>query len=192
MSGWPLRRIVADKRLWVVPLALLAVVDLVLLGVVLGPLAARVRGLETRADTAALAAANAQRDLDAARELSTGTQRAAGDVERFYTEILPADQASARRLTFLRLAQVARDAGLDFDRRAFTQAQERDGRLVRVDQTLVVRGRYDALREFLHAVEAGDDFVVVRSITVARADDGSGELEASLGVSTYYRADDGR
>ncbi len=192
MSGWPFRRIASDKRLWVAPLAILAVIDLVLIGLVLGPLAARVRGLETRANAATVAAAAAQRELDAARALSTGTQQAAGDLERFYTEILPADQASARRLTFLHLGQLAHTSGLDYDRRAFTQAQERDGRLIRVDQTLVVRGRYDALREFLHAVEAGDDFVVVRSINVARADDATGELEAALAVSTYYRAADGR
>lgn len=192
MSAWPLQRIAADKRLWVAPLAVLGVVVLVLIGLVLGPLAARVRGLESRAHAAVVASATAQRELDQARALSVGQVQAAGDIERFYTDILPADQASARRLTLLRLAQIARASGLDYDRRAFAHEQDRDGRLVRVDQTLVVRGRYDALREFLHAVEAGDDFVVVRSITVAPAGETPGELEAALGISTYYRAPDGQ
>lgn len=192
MNTWPVRRIAADKRLWVLPLAVLGLLDLVMIGLVLGPLAARVRGLENRATAAVRSSEAAQRELEQARALGTGKSQAEADIERFYSEVLPFDQASARRLTFLRLGRLARESGLDFDRRAFTQDQQRDARLVRVDQAMIVVGRYDALRRFLHAVEAGDDFVIVRSINVARAGETPGELEATLGISTYYRPRDGR
>ncbi len=188
----PLSRVLTDKRLVMVPLVVLALVNLVMLGLVLGPLGARVGTLDTRAAAAAQAAADAQRELDDARALSTGKSRATEDLQRFYQDVLPEDQASARRLTFLSLARVARDAGLDFDRRAFTQDRPKDGHLVRADISMVVRGRYDQLRRFMHAVESGDDFVVIRSLTVAQGSDVPGMLEATLNISTYYRAPDGR
>jgi Tfp pilus assembly protein PilO len=188
----PLTRVLADKRLVVVPLAVLALANLVMLGLVLGPLGARVRTLEARAAAATQGAAAAQRDLEQARALASGKSQATTDLQTFYNEVLPADQAGARRVTFLRMAQVARDAGLDFDRRAFAQEQPRGANLVRVDLSMVVTGRYSQLRRFFHAVESGPDFVVIRSVNVGQAGDTPGELEATLELSTYYyRASDG-
>ena len=188
----PLSRIFADTRLAAVPLAILAVANLVMLGLVLGPLAGRVQTLEQRATTAALDAQAAQRDLDQARALAVGKTRATDDLQTFYTQVLPVGQSEARRLTFLRLAQVARGAGLDYDRRSFAQESERDARLIRMDMAMVVRGRYDQLRRFFHDVEAGEDFVVIRGVTVGQKSETPGELEATLQISTFYKAPDGR
>ena len=185
-------RVMTDKRLVLVPIVVLALVNLVMLGLVLGPLGGRVGTLEARATAATIAAADAQRELDQARALSTGKSQATDDLQQFYTDVLPEDQASARRLTFLRLAQLARGAGLDFDRRAFTQDQQQDAHLVRADLSMVVRGRYPELRRFMHAVESGDDFVVIRGLTVTQSSDTPGVLDATLSISTYYRAPDGR
>lgn len=188
----PVSRILTDKRFVVAPLALLAVVNLVMLGLVLGPLASRVQTLEARASNATVSAVAAQRELEQARALATGKTQAGEDLQTFYQDVLPPDQSSARRLTFSRLAQLARGAGLDFDRRAFAQEQEKDARLVRVDMSMVVRGRYSQLRQFFHAVEAGEDFVVLRSVNVGQATDTPGVIEATLDISTYYKAPDGR
>lgn len=187
----PMRRVLTDKRLVVVPLALLALVNLVMLGLVLGPLGGRVRTLEARAAAAMQGAAEAQRDLDQARALATGKSQATTDLQTFYDQVLPTDQAAARRVTFLRMAQVARDAGLDFDRRAFAQEHPKGAQLVRVDLSMVVQGRYAQLRRFFHAVESGQEFVVIRSVNVGQAGDTPGLLEATLELSTYYRAPDG-
>lgn len=185
-------RVFSDKRLVLIPLVALALANVVMLGLVLGPLGGRVGTLEDRATAASTAAATAERELDDARALATGKVQATDDLQRFYRDVLPADQASARRLTFLRLAQVARGAGLDFDRRAFTQDHQRDAHLVRADLSMIVRGRYDQLRRFMYDVEAGDDFVVIRSLTVINSGDIPGDLEATLSLSTYYKADDGQ
>lgn len=185
-------RVLSEKRLVVVPLVVLALVNLVMLGLVLGPLGGRVGTLEARATAATIAAADAQREQDEARALSTGKSQATDDLQQFYSDVLPEDQASARRLTFLQLAQLARGAGLDFDRRAFTQDRPKDAHLIRADLSMVVRGRYPELRRFMHAVEAGDDFVVIRGLTVSQSTDTPGMLEATLSISTYYRAADGR
>lgn len=187
----PVRRVLTDKRLVVVPLALLAVVNIVMLGLVLGPLGGRVRTLEARAAAATQGAAAASRDLAQARALATGKLQATTDLQTFYDQVLPTDQAAARRVTFLRMAQMARDAGLDFDRRAFAQEQPKGAHLVRVDLAMIVRGRYAQLRRFFHAVESGQDFVVLRSVNVGQATDTPGLLEATLELSTYYRAPDG-
>jgi Tfp pilus assembly protein PilO len=186
-----LQRVVSDKRLVVVPLAVLALVNVVMLGLVLGPLGGRVRTLEARSAAATVAAAAAQRDLEQARGLATGKTQATTDLQTFYDQVLPGDQAAARRVTFLRMAQVAREAGLDFDRRAFAQEQPKGAHLVRVDLSMVVRGRYANLRRFFHAVESGREFVVIRSVNVGQATDTPGVLEATLALSTYYKAPDG-
>lgn len=188
----PLSRVFADTRLVAVPLAVLALANLLMLGLVLGPLAGRVGTLDGRATAAALDAQAAQRDLEQARALAVGKMRATEDLQRFYGEVLPGDQAAARRLTFLGVARIAREAGLDFDRRAFSQEADRDAGLIRMDMAMAVRGGYDQLRRFFHEVEAGDDFVVVRSVTVGQKSETPGELEATLEISTFYKAPDGR
>ena len=187
-----MQRLFNDKRWVVIPLALLAAANVVMLGLVLGPLASRVRTLDARAVAAAQDAIAAEADLQQARALASGKGQAQADLQTFYTNVLPPDQASARRLTFLRLAAVARDAGLDFDRRAFTQERSKDARLIRVDLAMEVRGRYDELRQFVHDIESGDDFVVITSVNVGQVDETPGLLQATFGISTYYKAPDGR
>ncbi len=188
----PARRLFADKRLILVPMTVLAIVNLVMLGLVIGPLAARVRTLESRATAATAAVATAERDLQTARALASGKSKAATDLELFYREVLPADHVEARRLTYLRLAELARASNLEFDRRSFAQDHPRDARLTRVDLSMTVLGSYRDLREFLHAAETGEDFVVIRGLTVARKDLRSNQLEATLDLSTYYGPGDGR
>jgi Tfp pilus assembly protein PilO len=187
----PFARIVSDKRLVLVPLVILAIANLVMLALVIGPLASRVETLEARATTSALAVTAAERDVQTARALATGKSQAVTDLAVFYREVLPPDHPQARRLTYLRLAQLARTANLDFDRRTFAEDQPRDARLTRVDMTMTVAGTYRDLRRFLHAVETGEDFVVIRGIAVARRDEGQGLLDASLDLSTYYGPADG-
>lgn len=185
-------RILADKRTIVIPLVIVALTNLVALALVLGPLRLRVQTLTERATTAALGATNARRELVEARQTATGSTQAARDLQRFYREILPVDQPSARRVTFLHLAQLARDANLTYDRRAFSQEPVDDGVLTRMDLDMSVLGSYRDLRRFLYALETDESFVVIRRVSVARADDPGEPLEATLALSTYFRSGDGR
>ena len=189
----PTARILADRRLIVSALALLAALNLVGLGLVVGPMRARVNSLNQRATTASLAASNAARDLAEARATSEGSVTAVKDLQRFYTEILPGSQPAARQITFVRLARLAREANLSYDHRTFGQdPPERDGVLSRATLTMSVFGSYRDLRQFLYVLETGEDFVVIKEVRVAQADDPQEPLEAALTLSTYYRAPDGR
>lgn len=189
----PTARILADRRLLVLTLGVLGLANLIGLGLVIGPMRARVQGLTQRASVAALASATAARDLAAARATSKGSAVAVKDLARFHDEILPVSQPAARQITFVRLAQLAREHNLTYERRAFAQdALERESTLTRATLTMSVLGSYRDLRQFLYALETGEDFVVIRELRVAQADDPGEPLEAALTLSTYYKAGDGR
>ena len=189
----PTARVLADRRLIVSALALLGVLNLIGLGLVVGPMRARVHSLNQRATVASLAASTAARDLAEAKATSAGSVTAVKDLQRFYSEILPGTQPAARQITFVRLAQLARESNLTYDHRTFGQdPPDRDGVLARATMTMSVFGTYRDLRQFLHVLETGEDFVVIREVRVAQSDDPNEPLEAALTLSTYFKASDGR
>ena len=49
----------------------------------------------------------ARRDFAAARATVTGKGQADQELEKFYTDVLPPDVSGARRITFLRIEQLA-------------------------------------------------------------------------------------
>jgi hypothetical protein len=189
----PTARIMADRRLLVTALAVLAILNVIGLALVFGPLRSRVQTLTQRATAASLGATTAARELAAARQTASGSQRAASDLQEFYTKVLPAGQPAARQITFVRLAQLARDANLSYDRRTFSQEKpDTHAVLTRATLTMSVYGSYRDLRQFLYRLETGDDFVVIRGVGVAQSDDPKEPLEAALTLSTYFKATDGR
>ncbi len=189
----PVARVLADRRLLVSVVALLGVANLVGLALVVGPMRLRVQGLTARATSASLAASLAARDLQAARATAAGSVTAVDDLRRFYGDILPASQPAARQITFVRLAQLAQDANLTYDHRSFEQeTPDKEAVLTRATMTASVFGRYRDLRDFLYALETGDDFVVIREVRVVQPEDMGKSLEAALTLSTYYKASDGR
>ncbi len=189
----PTARILADRRLLVSVLGLLAVVNVVGLAIVFGPLRSRVHTLTTRATAASLAASTAARELATARQTATGSERAATDLQRFYAEILPANQPAARQVTYVRLAQIARESNLEYEQRTFSQDEpEREGVLSRATLTMDVFGTYRDLRRFIHRLETGDEFVVIRQLSVRQGDAAGDPLQAALTLSTYFKASDGR
>lgn len=186
-------RILADRRLLVSVIAVLALVNFVGLAVVVGPIRSRVQALTARATVASLAVSTATRELADARKTTAGSVQAVTDLQRFYTEILPAGQPAARQVTLVRLAQLARESNLSYDRRAFNQEDpEKDAVLTRATLTMSVFGNYRSLRQFLHKIETGPEFVVVREVGVVRSDDQREPLEAALTLSTYFKAGNGQ
>jgi Tfp pilus assembly protein PilO len=189
----PTSRVLADHRVLVSVLAVLGVVNLVGLGLVVGPMRSRVQTLTQRATVASLAASTAARDLAAARQTSAGTEQAVSDLQRFHAEVLPVSQAAARQVTLVRLAQLAREAGLSYDHRTFDQeAPDKEGVLTRATLTMSVFGSYRSLRRFLYTLETGPDFVVIREVGVVQSDEPNEPLEAALTLSTFFKARDDR
>lgn len=181
-----LQRIIEEHRRYVVPLAILGAINLLVLMLVLFPLSSRVRAAADRAAGATARREAAHLQEQTARRTLEGKRQATGELQRFYTEILPVDQSQARRVTYLRLAQMASQAGLRYERRSFTPEEERDSRLRRLDLTMVLEGEYPNIRRFIHALETSPEFIVIRDVSLAQREGRDASLTLTLDLSTYY------
>ena len=124
------RRVFAEKRRYIYPLAGALLLNAVLLVAVVLPLSRKVQGGEASAQQAAKALAAAKADYNAARATVTGKDAADAELKKFYGEILPVDQSEARRVVF-KLQELAHKASLNAGR-ARTQPVGQQ-RLVDVD-----------------------------------------------------------
>ena len=185
-----LRRIVSEHRRLVYPLVGALVINVLVYAIVVYPLAQRVANIEQRDRAAELEMAAATQELTRARGIMTGKDRAAKELETFYTDVLPRNLAGARRLTSLRLQQLAQQAGL----RAQSTGISESG-TVQADtlQALQIRmaltGSYPALRAFIYQLEVSPEFVVIDNVQLAEDVGGDGELRITMTLSTYYRSE---
>jgi hypothetical protein len=186
MIDW--RRVLQEKRSWLLPLAVAAVVNVGVYLIVVYPLVARTASVEARALAAATSAARAHTEFRAAEATRTGRARADEQLTRFYTEILPRDQTGARRITYLRLAKLAEEANLDYARRNFSAKRERDSQLEHLDGTMNLTGEYRDVRRFIHTLETAPEFVVIKDVSLAQGEKQDAPLQLTLQLATYYRA----
>ena len=188
----PLRRVVADFRLWLIVLGVMGVLAAIAYGIFVYPLRSRVEAAERRSATAASALQAASQQELAVKRLVAGKAQAARDLGRFYADVLPPDRASARRVAYVRLAQIAERANLDSTRRTVTVERDRDAHLERMDVSMSLRGEYADIRRFIHDIETSRDFVVIRALEVAQRDSGDVDLEVAVRLSTFYKVPDGQ
>ena len=180
------RRVIGEHRRVVVPLAVALGVNVVLYGAVVYPLAQRVANIEQRDHNAEEQLLAAQRDHAQAAGTLSGKDRAATELATFYKEVLPSDLAGARRLTHLRLAQLARESNLKFLRATFEPVLERNRTLTRLKIEMVLSGSYADMRAFIHQLETSAEFVVIDNVELGEGAEG-GPLSVTLQLSTYYR-----
>ena len=135
----------------------------VLAGVVL-PLSASAEAAEQRAAEAAATFGGGQGRTARREPPATGRRRRPPISERFYGEVLPADVAAARRLTHLKLSQMARDHGVSFQRSSSSPEQVRDSVARAPPRQLRARGGYDDIRAFIYDVETAPDFLVIENV----------------------------
>jgi hypothetical protein len=180
-------RIFAEKRRLILPIAIAAIVNLAVYAIVIYPRTSSAGMLEQRAQQAAVARARAAADLRDAEAMQTGQNRAAQQLARFYDEVLPQGQEGARRITYRRLAALADESNLDYDRRMMAINKDRESALEQMDMTMVLEGEYRDVRRFIHALETAPEFVVIDSIGLVQ-----GEKDAPLTLTvkllTYYKA----
>lgn len=178
-----------NRRLAIVVLAGLALNVLLYAGVVY-PLSARERGIEEKESTAARELAAAQQQDAEARGLVAGRDRTDAALKSFYKDVLPANLARARSITYLRLAQLAEEHNLVPGRRAFEDPKETPdgGTLARLRSTMLLEGDYEDIRRFIYEVESNPDFIVIDSVSIAQGGDPGSPLTLTLGLSTYFRA----
>jgi Tfp pilus assembly protein PilO len=182
------RRIASEHRRFLAPLLIALVVNVIVYALFVYPLSQAVGSIEQREAAATRELEAARKEHAAADGTLSGKDRAARELERFYTEVLPHDLSSARRLTHLRLPQLASGLGLVYDRASSAEPQRgRDSVLTRFQTTVEIAGRYSDIRTFIHQLETAPEFVVIDTVELAEEDEESGRLNLTLGLSTYYR-----
>ncbi|MGH9350018.1 MAG: type 4a pilus biogenesis protein PilO [Vicinamibacterales bacterium] len=180
------RRVLAEHRRVILPLAALLVVNVLVYAAGVYPLAQRVANIEERDRAAEQGLAQARREHDAARGALTGKERATVELATFYTDVLPTDLPGARRLTYLRLAQLAREAGLKLKTSTMGPRSERASTLERLQIAIALEGSYDAVRAFLYQLDTAPEFVVIDDVSLADQVGDQNALQLSMQLSTYY------
>lgn len=181
------KRILVEKRVWLIPLALGVIANIAVYLLVVYPLAVKSAGAEDRATAATLALQAAERDLDGARNLVAGKTRAEQELSTFYDKVLPSDLPSARRLTYVTLPSVARKSNVTFvDRKLDVEPIKKDAQLGVLRIEAQWRGDYESLRRFIYELESAPAFVIIDNVTLAQSEPGK-PLALTLKLSTYYR-----
>lgn len=184
----PLSRVARDYRLWLILLVIGFTANLAALILVVLPLSASAEAASARAGRAAQTLAEAGAELKAAEQTRDGSAQAARDLDRFYTEILPTDVGAARRLTHLKLSQMARERNVTFQRSAASSELLRDSTLERLRVSYALAGDYDDIRALIYDIETAPDFIVVENVFLSEGGDEQAPLTLTLELSTYYRA----
>jgi len=183
-----IRRIFGEWRAVVVPVTAALALNVGAYALVIYPLRLRVSATEQRKLAADRQLAAAQRDYAAARAMLTSKDRADVELRTFYGQVLPEDLAGARRITYARLAQLAKDADLQYERRSYEPNANYDGALQKVKITMVLEGEYRNIRRFIHALETAPEFVVMEDVALTEGTEPDAPLTLTLQLATYFRA----
>jgi Tfp pilus assembly protein PilO len=181
------QRVFTEYRRIVVVLAVLALVNVGVFALGVYPMTARRSALERRANQARTARVTAQKDLASAKAMVSSEGRAQGELKTFYQDVLPTSLAGARRITYARLAQLARDASLRYERRSYEPDTQYKGALRRLRITMVLEGEYGDVRRFIHAVESAPEFIVIENVSLSESNQPNAPLTLTLVLATYYR-----
>lgn len=187
----PVSRVVGDHRRWLMPLGIVLAVNLVVLVLVVLPLRRSVESGSTRAEASAQALSEAMADLKDAEGTRDGQAKGATDLDRFYAEVLPADFMTARRVTHIKLAQLARSHDVAFESGAATPETLRDSSLERLHVNYQLSGDWEDIRQFIFEIETGPDFVIIDNLQLAEQE-ANAPLSLTLDLSTYYRVGNAR
>lgn len=184
-----LARVVTEKRVWVAPLAVGLLLNLAAYALAVYPLSVKVGNAREHEGTAQTKLFAAQRDNRSAEAAGAARDRAGSALKTFYTDILPHDLAGARRITYLRLAQLAQKQGLRAQRRSSEPVDpERNSSLRRLNISMTLAGDYEDMRQFIYLLETAPEFVVIDDIALSEAGEPGSPLVLTMALSTYYQA----
>jgi len=183
------RRIFVEKRALIIPVVVGAILNGAGYAFVVRPLAIKSANVSERAAADKQALDAAERELTVATALVTGTSRAGEELATFYEEVLPADQTSARRLTYLSFYHLARRMNVKFlDRKIDVEPPKRDARVGRLKIRTELQGEYANLRQFIYELESAPEFVIIDDVTLSQNDPAK-PLTLTIELSSYYRLD---
>ena len=182
------RRVFAENRRPIVWIGAALVLNVLVYAFGVYPLSQRVANVSERNATAARALAAARLENQQASGALTGKDAAITKLAKFYSEVLPRDLASARQLTHLRLAQLARMHNLRYGRAQSEPLLDKDSKLTQLKVELNLAGSYSGVRGFLHSLETAPQFVVIDNVVLGESQESEDRVELTLAVSTYYRS----
>ncbi|MXY24682.1 MAG: hypothetical protein F4Y45_09195 [Acidobacteria bacterium] len=186
-SAWTFaRRVVTEKRVAVSAVAILLAVDAGLWGFAVYPWTVKLANAEQRASGAAAALAVAEQRLASSTAAADGLTRVDTELRTFRSSLLPSDLPGARAIAFSRLASLVDMHGLMMERRASEIDTDATSSLERLRVSMVVQGVYRDLRQFIAAVEALPEFLVIEEILLSGGEDVEGMQVLTLGLATYY------
>jgi hypothetical protein len=181
-------RIMQEKRRLIWPLVVVLVANAAVFALVVYPLARKVALGQQDADAATLALNNARRDYANARATVTGKAQADTELQKFYKDVLPPDLSGARRITYLPIDRLAREANLRVERQTSDTASIRDSELARFTQTAVLTGEYRDIRRFIHQLETRPEFIVIENVDLSQNENETSRgITVTLQIATYYR-----
>jgi hypothetical protein len=184
----PVSRVIADHRRWLIPAGIVLAINVVVLLAVVLPLRQSVQSGSSRAEASAASLREAMADLKEAEATRDGQSQASADLVRFYADVLPRDISSARRITHVKFAQLARSHDVRFESGAATPETLRDSVLERLHVNTSLRGDWDDIRQLIYDLETGSDFVVIDNVQLSEGSEANAPLSLTLDLSTYYRA----
>jgi len=181
------KRILVEKRALIIPLGLAVILNIAAYALWVYPLGVKSAGAGDRAAAAAQALQAAERDFTAAQNLVAGKTRAEQELATFYDKVLPSDLASARRLTYATLPELAQKSNVKFlDRRIDVEPLKRDAQLGALKIETKFQGDYESVRRFIYELERAPAFVIIDDLTLAQVE-ANKPLMLTLSLSTYYR-----
>jgi hypothetical protein len=184
-----LARVGSEHRRILVPLGVLAIVNVGILALAVYPLSLKVAASQRRADAAAARLGQVEREVARVHATLATTEQADKDLARFYTDVLPRDVSAARRQTYAHLAALADQHNLAVTRRTYAIDEAYRGRLQRLQIAMVLTGDYPDIRDFIYALETSPEFVVIEDVSVAEGAHLDAGLTVNLQLATYFRSD---
>jgi Tfp pilus assembly protein PilO len=182
-----LARVATDYRRSLVPLAVLAILNVAILALAVYPLSLKVNASQRRAAAADARLKQVQREVAQVHATLATTEQADKDLAHFYGEVLPQDVSAARRQTYAHLAELAETHNLTVTRRTYAIDDSYKGRLQRLQIAMVLSGEYPDVRDFIYALETEPEFVVIEDVSVAEGAKTDSGLTVNLQLATYFR-----
>ena len=182
-------RIATEYRRMILPLAVVILANIAIYAAVVFPLGRQVTGLEQQFREMHETLRRANLDFQAARATVQGKQQADVSLAKFYSDVLPADLSTARRITYLRLAQIARQANVRLERGDNRIDPVKGSKLEKLSTTYTLSGDYRDVRRFIYSLETAPEFLVLENVALTSRDQGPRGLAVVIAIATYFRAE---
>ena len=186
------KRVLAEKRGIAIPLAIAIIANVLLYALVVFPLGRQVASAQSDAQAAHAELYKARNDYASAKATVTGKQQADAALLKFYKDVLPADQSIARRLTYTRLSQLAKQANVHLEHGSNVVKHEKGSTLSKLTTTYTLSGDYRDVRRFIYSLETAPEFIVLENLGLSSSNEQQNNrgLSVNLDIATYFRSGD--